>query len=73
MPLRYQGHSIGHTNSVFGGSQSSLQQTGPVSPVGYLDGQGGRFEDLHHASPRIVGTPLSSGSMGSAPKFQQVS
>jgi hypothetical protein len=36
-----------------------------MSPVGYLDGPGGRFEELHHASPRIVGTPLSSGSVGS--------
>jgi hypothetical protein len=66
MPLRYSGPPGAPTTPRFGGSQSSLQQGSPMGPVGYLDGPGGRFDELHHASPRIVGTPLSSGSMGSA-------
>ena len=65
MPLRYSGPPGAPVTPRFGGSQSSLQQGSPMSPVGYLDGPGGRFDELHHASPRIVGTPLSSGSMGS--------
>ena len=71
MPLRYQGPPGSVATPRFGGSQSSLQQGSPMTPVGYLDGPGTRFEDLHHASPRIVGTPLSSGSMGSAARPSQ--
>ena len=71
MPLRYQGPPGAPVTPRFGGSQSSLQQGSPMGPIGYLDGHGGRFEDLHHASPRIVGTPLSSGSMGSATRPPQ--
>ena len=69
MPLRYTGPPGAPTTPRFGGSQSSLQQGSPMGHVGYLDG--GRFEDLHHASPRIVGTPLSSGSLGRPVQQQQ--
>ena len=68
MPLRYSGPPA---TPRFAGSQSSLQPGSPIGPVGYLDETGGRTEDLHHASPRIVGTPLSSGSMGSVPRPSQ--
>ena len=51
MPLRYAGPPEKPPTSRLGGSHSSLLQTSPR----------GRFED-----PRIVGTPLSSSSAGSA-------